>query len=120
MDGVSAVIKGRAPPLPEDMSLTPISEALPGQILLTLREMSRRNRTSSNENLDVWGIYCVQCWFAALHFGGFTLAAWRDVRFHKKHRGELEGLYEDTKLAAEQLRTLLDEECEERCQSLPK
>lgn len=28
-------------------------------------EMSRRSRTTSHENFDVWGIYCVQCWFAA-------------------------------------------------------
>lgn len=79
-------------------------------------EMSRRNRTSSNENFDVWDIYCVQCWFAAFILAGLHWTpggTWAK----KKHRGELEGLYEDNKLAAEQLTTLLDEECEERCQN---
>lgn len=119
MDGVSAVIRGRAPPLLEDRPLTPMSEASPAQILLTLRDEQEK------QNIFSWKLWCLGHLLCTMlvccfYFGGFTLAAWWHVRFHKKHRGELEGLYEDNKRAAEQRTTLLDGECEERCRSLPK
>lgn len=74
-------------------------------------ELSRRNRTSTNENFDVWGIYCVQCWFAA-----FILAV-----LHWPPGGTWDSIRNTGESWRGCMRTTLpDGECEERCQSLPE